>query len=99
MPDIITAEVTLETPIQRGETIVTKILVRKPQGGELRGASLVNLINMDYASLETVLPRITQPALTVQDIRGIDPADLVQLATEVSSFLLTKRDKGSFPTA
>ena len=91
--------VVLETPIKRGEQEITSITVRKPQGGELRGVSLVNLLNMDYGALEIVLPRITSPALTKQDVVTIDPADLVQLATEVSGFLLTKQAKESFPIA
>jgi hypothetical protein len=91
--------VTLETPIKRGEQTIESISVRKPQGGELRGVSLVNLLNMDYGALEIVLPRITTPALVKQDVIAMDPADLVQLATEVSGFLLTRQAKESFPIA
>lgn len=99
MSETISKPVTLETPIKRGDQEIAAILVRKPQGGELRGVSLVNLLNMDYGALEIVLPRITSPALTKQEVIAMDPADLVQLATEVSGFLLTRQAKESFPIA
>lgn len=99
MSEKITKPVPLETPIVRGESTIKEITLRKPQGGELRGVSLVNLLNMDYASLEIVLPRISTPPLTVADVRTIDPADLVQLATEITGFLLTKQAKEGFQTA
>lgn len=99
MSETISKPVPLETPIKRGDQEIAAILVRKPQGGELRGVSLVNLLNMDYGALEIVLPRITSPALTKQEVIAMDPADLVQLATEVSGFLLTRQAKESFPIA
>jgi len=97
--DQISKTVSLETPIKRGDQVIDKVSVRKPQGGELRGVSLVNLLNMDYGALEIVLPRITTPTLTKQDVMTIDPADLVQLASEVCGFLLTRQAKESFPNA
>lgn len=97
--DTTSKTVTLETPIQRGENAITEISVRKPGAGELRGTSLVNLLNMDVAALETVLPRITTPPIFKHDFATLDPADLVQLGVEVSGFLLTKQAKESFPTA
>ncbi|MGE7139655.1 phage tail assembly protein [Luteibacter sp. NPDC031894] len=98
--DIETKTVTLETPIKRaGDVTLEKVSVRKPAAGELRGTSLVNLLNMDVGSLEIVLPRITTPPLLKAEVAAMDPADLVQLATEVSGFLLTRQAKESFPTA
>ncbi len=94
-----TKTVTLETPIQRGENVITEISVRKPGSGELRGTSLVNLLNMDVGALEIVLPRITTPPIFKHDFAVLDPADLVQLGVEVSGFLLTRQAKESFPTA
>lgn len=98
--DIEIKYITLETPIQRAAADpLDKVGVRKPSAGELRGTSLVNLLNMDVGSLEIVLPRITTPPLLKADVTAMDPADLVQLATEVSGFLLTRQAKESFPTA
>lgn len=95
----ISKTVVLETPLQRGEQLIEKIEVRKPAAGELRGTSLVNVLNMDVGALEVVLPRITTPPLFKADFANLDPADLVQLGVEVSGFLLTRQAKESFPTA
>ena len=94
-----TKTITLEEPIQRGDNQLTQIIVRKPKAGELRGTSLVNLLNMDYGALEVVLPRITSPALTKADVIAMDPSDLVQIATEITTFLLTRQARDSLPTA
>lgn len=89
-----TKEIELDTPLTRGKSTVTEITVRKPLSGALRGVSLVDLLNMDTRSLQKVLPRITEPALTEADCRDLDPADLLQLGTAVSNFLLGKRAEG-----
>ena len=82
--------IVLETPLKRGEQEITEIQVRKPQSGELRGVSLVDLLQMEVTALQTVLPRITTPTLTPFDVGQLDPADLLQLAGAVSHFLLPK---------
>jgi hypothetical protein len=89
----------LETPVQRGDNPITSVTVRKPKAGELRGTQLVNLLNMDVGALEIVLPRITTPTLTRQDVSNLDPADLTQLGMEVTGFLLTRQAKQDFQPA
>ena len=90
-------KITLEVPIQRGEQTITDITLRKPSAGELRGLSLVNLIQMEVTALTTVLPRITTPALTSEETNRLDLADLLQLGSEVAGFLVPKSAK-DFPT-
>lgn len=90
-PAVPTEVVDLDTPIQRGSKEVTQVTVRKPLSGALRGVALVDLLNMDTQSLQKVLPRITEPALTEAELRKLDPADMVQLGSKVSRFLLGKR--------
>jgi hypothetical protein len=80
----------LDTPIQRGEQTITSITLRKPASGELRGIALTELLQLDVAALQKVLPRISTPTLTEQDVGRLDPADLVQLGTKVAGFLLPK---------
>ena len=82
--------VTLETPLQRGDQQITRITLRKPRAGELRGVTLTDLLQMDVAALQTILPRITSPALFKPEISALDPADLVQMGTKVSAFLVPK---------
>ena len=82
--------VKLDTPLQRGEQTITAVTLRKPAAGELRGTSLSALVNLDIDALQKVLPRITNPTLTEQDVARMDPADLVQLGAEFAGFLLPK---------
>lgn len=83
--------VTLDYPIKRGSKEVDEITVRKPRSGALRGVSLTDVLQMDVTALQRVLPRITEPSLTEAELRDFDPADLVQLGTAVTGFLLPKR--------
>ena len=85
--------VTLDFPLSRGEETVATVQVRKPGLGELRGLTLMALSQLDYAALETLLPRITLPILNKADVARLDPADLMQLGGEVMDFLLPKSAK------
>ncbi|MBI2382352.1 MAG: phage tail assembly protein [Gammaproteobacteria bacterium] len=87
------ATVTLDTPVKRGEKEITEVVLRKPNSGEIRGVALVDLMQMDVAALIRVLPRITAPSLTEQEVSRMDPADLMQMGQEVSGFLLPKAAK------
>lgn len=91
--------ITLDTPIVRGEQTIGFVQLRKPAAGELRGLTLNALHQCDYGALETLLPRITIPTLTKQDVAGLDPADLTQFAGEVMDFLLPKSVKSALPQA
>jgi hypothetical protein len=93
-------EVKLDTPVVRGGQTIASVVVRKPRSGELRGVSLVALLQMDVVALQTVLPRITVPTLTKPEVGALEPSDLLQLGTEVSNFLLPKADRApESPTA
>lgn len=82
--------VPLQTPIARKSGDIAELTLRKPAAGELRGLSLVDLMKMDVNELTTLLPRITQPSITAEDVRQLDPADLVELGGAVVGFLLKK---------
>lgn len=87
----------LDYDIKVGQQVVhpagTKITVRKPGSGELRGLTLTALIQLDYAALETLAPRITMPILHKQHVAAMDPADLMQFGGEVMDFLLPNAAK------
>lgn len=85
--------ITLDTPITRGSTQITEVTVRKPVSGELRGVTLTDLLQMDVLALRKVLPRITSPSLTDHELGNLDPADLVQMGSAVTGFLLPKSAK------
>lgn len=90
--------VTLDVPLQIGDETIEAVQVRKPASGELRGLTMMALSQLDYAALETLLPRITMPMLSKQDIARLDPADFMQLGGEVMDFLLPQAAKAASPT-
>lgn len=88
----------LDYDIKVGDEVVhpagTRIMVRKPQAGELRGVDISATVSRcDYAEIEKLGPRITMPVLHKAHIAAMDPADLVQLGGEIVDFLLPKAAK------
>lgn len=80
----------LDEPIKRGETEIKNVMLRKPHSGELRGTNLTDLLQMDVTALERVIPRISDPTLTSHEVQQLDPADLFQMGSTVSGFLMPK---------
>ncbi|GAA5784868.1 phage tail assembly protein [Chitiniphilus shinanonensis] len=91
-----TTQITLDTPIVRGDTTIDRITLRKPSSGELRGISLADLTRLEASALIALLPRISDPTLLAEEARRLDPADLMQCGTEIVSFLLTKAVKAEY---
>ena len=91
--------VQLDTPVMRGKTQITEIVLRKPQSGALRGTRLQAIMDMDVGAMMTVIPRISIPTLTAQEMAELDPADLTALSVEVVTFLLKKSVLAGLPTA
>ncbi|RMT70226.1 hypothetical protein ALP29_03640 [Pseudomonas syringae pv. avii] len=85
--------VALDSPIKRGAQLITSVTLRKPVSGELRGVHLVELLNMDVATLIKVIPRITSPGITAPEAAGMDLADLLAIGSKISGFLLQKSVK------
>lgn len=92
--------VDLDTPIVRGEQTISRVTLRKPAAGELRGIALADLLRLEVGSLHTLLPRITTPTLTTQDVAKLDPCDLVAIGGEVVGFFMTRAERvAASPTA
>lgn len=89
-----TVTVELDTAISREDQKIDKVALRKPMSGELRGLSLADVLNLDVDSITKLVPRISNPSLTESEVRGMDPADLVECGKEIAGFLLQKRHKG-----
>ncbi|MCP1116935.1 phage tail assembly protein [Robbsia andropogonis] len=83
----------LDTPLQRGDQRITAVTLRRPNAGALRGTALTDLATLNVAALQKVLPRISTPTLTEQDVANLDPADLIQLGGIFAGFLLTKAER------
>lgn len=84
------AVIELDEPIKRGDTEITRVTIRKPNSGALRGVRLQALMEMDVNSMTEVLPRITDPSLTKPEIGAMPPGDLLNMSIEVVNFLLPK---------
>lgn len=91
-----TVVVELDEPINRGGQKISKITLRRPKAGALRGLSLMNVANMEVSTLIKLLPRISDPVLTEYDINNMDPSDLTALGVEVASFLPQKSMMADF---
>ncbi|MGP9788953.1 phage tail assembly protein [Roseinatronobacter sp. NSM] len=82
--------VALSTPIKGTDgKVITEIEVMKPTAGALRGLQLAMVQMQDVNALAKLLPRITQPALSTDQVWDLDPADLADLANRVSLFFMT----------
>lgn len=92
-PSVETIE--LDEPVMRGEQEIRTIQLRKPRAGELRGISLQALAEMDVSALQRLLPRITLPSLTANEVAALDLADITAMGVKVSTFLLKKADRES----
>lgn len=85
--------VELENPIIRDGKQITKVTVRMPMAGDLRGTSLQQLMSGGTAEIQTVLRRVTSPMLTESDFAEMPGADFIELSTEVMGFLTPRRYK------
>ncbi|EPC3544553.1 phage tail assembly protein [Aeromonas hydrophila] len=79
--------ITLDTPIQRGDTTITELTIRSPKkAGHLRGLNTMDIVQMNVDTLIKLLPRITD--LTEKEVNDMDPADLLKAGVVVVSFLM-----------
>lgn len=86
-------QVELDRPIQRAGQAIAALQLRKPTAGELRGLSLVAVLQMDVDALATLLPRISTPTIHKPEALAMDPADLLACGIVVSGFLQQKGAK------
>jgi hypothetical protein len=91
--------ITLEEPIKRGETKIKSITLRKPASGELRGLKLLDLLNGDVNATIRLVPRISEPSLTEQEVAALEPADLLSCADGIAAFLQKREAQTDTPTA
>ena len=79
--------VTLDKPIKRAGQTIDKVTLIEPNAGTLRGVSLAAVANSEVDALIKVLPRMTAPMLTEQEVAALELPDLVALAGKVVGFL------------
>ena len=78
----------LSHPVKQGNDSIDNVQLRKPQAGELRGIKLLDVMQMDVTAYMQLLPRITAPMLTEQQVSALDPADLMKVMNGVQHFFL-----------
>lgn len=88
-----TVTIKLTQPIQRGETTITTVTLRKPKGGELRGLSLQSLMQCDYNAVRTLVPRIATPQLLEEDMDQMEADDVASFTGEVLGFFMSPEQK------
>ncbi|PPW54687.1 GpE family phage tail protein [Escherichia coli] len=69
--------ITLDNPVKRGEQVIEQVTLMKPNAGTLRGVSLAAVANSEVDALIKVLPRMTAPMLTEQEVAALELPDLV----------------------
>jgi hypothetical protein len=87
-------KIPLTTPIKRGETEITEVIVRRPMGGDLRGCSPQGLLNVEIDTMFKVLPRVTMPPLLLHELeQSVMPADLMEMVAAVKDFFTTPEER------
>lgn len=81
--------VPLTAPIVRGKSSITEVAITPvlKQAGSLRGLKAYDVLTSNYDALAILLPRVTAPALTADEIARMDTWDFCQLANAVVDFL------------
>lgn len=90
--------ITLDVPLVRGDQQITTLVLRRPTTGALRGVSITSVLQMDTGAIMVVLPRISTPTLTKQDVEKLDIADLTECGITLASFFLRKSERVDSPT-
>lgn len=80
----------LDHPITRGTGDNTKTIdsftLRRPQGGDLRGQSLIDVSMAKVDAISAVVPRISNPVIHANEIKAMDGADLMDIGLTIAGF-------------
>lgn len=85
--------ITLETPIRRGDQVISQIALRKPKARELRGLQVQSLVQGDVNSVMALVPRISMPTLVAQEVEDLSIEDLGVISGVVLGFFMSKADR------
>lgn len=81
--------VTLLQPLADGKETITAVEILRPSVGALRGLHLAQLQLQEVNALCKLLPRITRPPLSPEQVEQLDPGDFAAMANMVSLFFMT----------
>lgn len=83
------ASVTLAEPIQRGQTVIASLTLRKPRAGELRGLNMQDVITSDVTAILKLIPRISNPPLTQDETENLEADDFTEITGAIRGFFMT----------
>lgn len=82
-----TKEIALTQGFTRGELKITTITLQRPNTGHCRGLNLKDVLSFEINALAVLLPRITQPTMTSQDVYELELMDTLKIAEAITGFL------------
>ena len=82
-----------ETGFERGNDTITKVRLRKPTAGELRGISIQDVMRGDTGTIITILPRISDPVMTANDAESLEAQDIAEATGAVMGFFMTSAQR------
>ncbi len=93
------ATISLDVAIERGETRIATVQLRKPGPGELRGLKLVDIVSADADAMIVLIPRVSMPPLTEAEVAGMDLSDFLECANQIAGFLPQRGARADSPSA
>ncbi|NBW10476.1 MAG: phage tail assembly protein [Caulobacteraceae bacterium] len=93
MTDTVFTTVEFEEGFKRGDETITKVQLRRPMAGELRGLSTMDVIRQEYAAIEKLTPRISMPALTIADVANLSAPDFLELGNAIADFFMSRQSR------
>jgi len=82
-----TTNIELAIPIEKeGSEPITHVELRKPYAGELRGLSFTKVLEMDFDTMATLIPRISD--LKPRDLINLEPENITPLFVGVAGFFV-----------
>lgn len=80
-----TVELAVPIEVEGGEPI-TKVTLREPFAGEMRGLNFTDVIQLDFNAMTILIPRISK--LTERQMINLKPINMAPLFTAVSGFFV-----------
>lgn len=85
----------LSKPVMRGENEITSITLHEPNAGSLRGISISDLLNLNTDAITKLIPRISDPKLTEQEMQRFGLRDLANMGGAIANFFLTDEERAA----
>lgn len=78
-------------PIMRKTKKIGFLSIRRPALDDLSGLLLTDVARMDISVLEAVVPRLSTPAITAEEVGSLHAEDIMLLKTMIGSYFLTRK--------